>query len=305
MNTSTNMTTNLVKPFDNKSFAEDYVEDLSILDRYSVDEKIKISEKIDCFFTNLLIKGRHFGKLSGWSKNEKVYLLPEAHKFGFFRENRCSLGAKNYKTFVAGYANSDDDAHSDGDKGVVYEDYSDWWYVNTNSILTIHPVAFLLARQEAIMNSKRKGSGDTPLPACSSTGVHKVTFIYKGETSVEGTTAQYTATQISKWEDEVTISHKGKDKQVYQYVQSPVQEEEDFLVTNEKTTSVLIENLAGIILYKNNGEVVSKSLDASYMLNISAGLKKKSTQTPPQKPKKMSKKVNNPNYWETRLCLLP
>ena len=187
-------------------------------------------------------------------------------------------------------------------------------YVNVKDLLTIHPIAFLLAKKEAEQGITRTQAPSTsaktqkeslmkPLVHCPTTLVHKVTFIYKAEEGDDkgAEASTFTATQITTWGSvQGSVEGVGDDQvdnRYVEYVQSPTTNTDTFSVNSTNVVNVPVKHLAGIIMYKVNGEVTSVPFDDSYKLTIAGGLKKPTVQTPPKGPKKSSKKVNNPNYW--------
>lgn len=301
--------------FNEKNFAESYVEDLSILDNYSAEERQAATGQIGFAFTDQLVEGKHYNKQTGWEEGEDVYVFAPAEQF-----SRFLVGGEEYRTiFAKGTVRSTYDADSDNEVGVCRSEGGQWHYVNVEHLLTIHPVAFLLAKKEAEQGitrtqgsntSSTKTSSDTkkdnlmkPLVHCPATLVHKVTFIYKAEEGDDkgAEASTFTATQITSWKGLQKLSEK--IPQWVEYEQSPKTKTETFTVLSKNTVRVYVENLAGIIMYKVNGEVTSVPFDDSYKLTITGGLKKPTVQTSPKGPKKPSKKVNNPNYWAEKAVL--
>jgi len=310
--------------FNEKNFAENYVEDLSILDNYSKEERKAAAGQIGFSFTEQLVEGKHYNKQLGWERGDKVYVFAsDAKTF-----NKFLVGEEEHPSiFVEGSIRSTSDRGVDRDNeiAVLNSEGNDWHYVNVKHLLTIHPVAFLLAKNEAEQGTLRgkssmKGRNNTstknkkeslmkPLVHCPATLVHKVTFIYKAEEGDDkGEEAStFTATQITTWNGVQGSVEGGGDDQVdnryVEYVQSPTTNTDTFSVNSTNVVNVPVKHLAGIILYKVNGEVVSVPFDDSYKLTIAGGLKKPAVQTPPQGPKKPSKKVNNPEYWAEKAVL--
>lgn len=299
--------------FNDKNFAENYVEDLSILDNYSKAEQAEVASQIGFAFTEQLVEGKHYNKQTGWEQGEDVYVLASARTF-----DKLSVGSVGHSTiFSKGIIRRtcDGDVDYDNEVGVGLPSGSKWFYMSVKDILTIHPVAFLLAKKEAEQGVTRTQGSNTsstnfkkeslmkPLVHCPATLVHKVTFIYKAEDGddKEAEASTFTATQITGWKGLQKLSEKIPEW--VEYEQSPKTKTETFTVLSKNTVRVYVENLAGIIMYKVNGEVVSVPFDDSYKLSITGGLKKPTVQTLPKGPKKPSKKVNNPNYWTEKAVL--